>query len=105
MATVIQKIDPNRHNMRIISHGMRVIIPSMPVIDRESIGAAFGRAPQGRGAPLWMLSLSIMGMLGLDAGIPCPIMRILCLFGLIFWIIMAIPLFFPTRPIPAALEI
>ena len=25
--------------------------------DKETIGAAFGRAPQGRGAPLWMLSL------------------------------------------------
>ena len=25
--------------------------------NKESIGAAFGRAPQGRGAPLWMLSL------------------------------------------------
>ena len=24
---------------------------------KESIGAAFGRAPQGRGAPLWLLSL------------------------------------------------
>ena len=25
--------------------------------NNESIGAAFGRAPHGRGAPLWMLSL------------------------------------------------
>ena len=84
---------------------MHVSRPRILRLDKESIGAAFGRAPQGRGAPLWMLSLSIMGMPGLDAGIPCPIMRILCLFGLISWIIMAIPLFFPTRPITAAREI
>ena len=105
MATVIQKIDPNRHKMRIISHGMRVIRPSMPVIDRESIGAAFGRAPQGRGAPLWMLSLSITGMPGLITRIPRLIMYILCRFGSIFWITVAIPVFFLTRPILGAREI
>ena len=25
--------------------------------NKETIGAAFGRAPQGRGAPLWLFSL------------------------------------------------
>ena len=25
--------------------------------NKETIGAAFGRAPQGRGAPLWLVSL------------------------------------------------
>ena len=84
---------------------MHILSHRTTTFDRESRGAAFGRTPQGRGAPLWMFSFSIMGMLVLDAGIPCPIMRILCLFGLIFWIIMAIPPFLPARPIPAAREI
>ena len=66
----IQGISPNRHKMHIISRGMHVLGPRILVLDKESIGAAFGRAPQGRGAPLWMLSLSIMSMLGLNADVP-----------------------------------
>ena len=57
MATVIQKIDPNRHNMRIISHGMRVIRPSMPVIDRESIHRGAPRPCGARPKAAPMLSL------------------------------------------------
>ena len=84
---------------------MHLFRPRILRLDKESIGAAFGRAPQGRSAPLWMLSLSITGMLGLITRIPWLIMRILCLFGSIFWITVAIPLFFLTRPILGAREI
>ena len=37
---------------------MYVLSHRTTTFDKESIGAAFGRAPQGRGAPLWLLSLS-----------------------------------------------
>ena len=70
MAMIIQKISPNKHKMRIIGHGMPASRPSIPIIDKESIGAAFGRAPQGRGAPLWMLSLSSLRILCLKRRLP-----------------------------------
>ena len=53
--------------------------------NKESIGAASGRAPQGRGAPLWLLSL-------LNLIILCPDIRILCLFGQIQQIFYEIPI-------------
>ena len=37
---------------------MHLLRPRILRPDKESIGVAFGRAPQGRGAPLWLLSLS-----------------------------------------------
>ena len=87
----LHKISPNRHKMRIIRHGMPAFRPGVLIIDKESTGAAFGRAPQGRGAPLWMLSLSSTSILALSTCIPRLIMCILCLFGLIPWIAMMIP--------------
>ena len=60
-------------------------------LNKESIGAAFGRAPQGRGAPLWMHSLFNVVVLCLRMRILRAIMRIVCMFGVIVWIISVIP--------------
>ena len=62
--------------------------------NNESIGAAFGHAPQGRGAPLWMLSWSSLRILGLKGCIPC-------LFGLILWLIPILPYLCPPHPTPS----
>ena len=63
---------------------------------KENKGAAFGRAPQGRGAPLWMLSLLNLIILSLNTPVLCLSIRILWLFGSILQIIALIhylPLF------------
>ena len=57
MIRIIQRIKPNSHRMHIIRHGMHLLRPRILRLDTENIGAAFGRAPQGRGAPLWLVSL------------------------------------------------
>ena len=51
--------------------------------NKESIGAAFGRAPQGRGAPLWMLSLFNVVVLCLRMHTLRAIIRVLCTLGVI----------------------
>ena len=91
---IIQKISQNRHKMRASRHGMPAFRPGVLIIDKESIHRG---APHPCGAP--MLPLSIMRTPGLNAGIPCLMVRILCLFGLIFWIIMAIP-YSDWSPVP-----
>ena len=56
--------------MRIIVRREHVLSHGMATFDKESIGAAFGRAPQGRGAPLWLwllfslFSLVLLHILG-----------------------------------------
>ena len=45
------------HKMRIIVRRMHLLSHRITTFDKESKGAAFGRAPQGRGAPLWLFSL------------------------------------------------
>ena len=53
------------------------------IFNKESIGAAFGRAPQGRGAPLWMLSLFNVVVLCLRMHNLRAIIRVLCTLGVI----------------------
>ena len=43
--------------MCVIIRWIQIFRHRIITFNKESIGAAFGRAPQGRGAPLWMLSL------------------------------------------------
>ena len=43
--------------MGVIIRWIQIFRHRRITFNKESKGAAFGRAPQGRGAPLWMLSL------------------------------------------------
>ena len=43
--------------MGVIIRWIQIFRHRIITFNKESKGAAFGRAPQGRGAPLWMLSL------------------------------------------------
>ena len=70
--------------------GFRISISS-----KESISAAFGRAPQGRGAPLWRLSLLDMLILTPNLCILYMIIHILYLIWIIPWIIRKISYFLP----------
>ena len=58
MVQSICKITPSVHQMRAVVRRMHVFSYRTTTFDKESRGAAVGRAPQGRGAPLWLLSLS-----------------------------------------------
>ena len=89
---IIHIVTKNRRKMRRSIHGMHMFRLRISIFNKESIGAAFGRAPQGRGAPLWMLSLLNLIILCLEMCILHIIMRILCLFGNISRIISIIPI-------------
>ena len=54
---IFHEMLPHRHKMHIILHRMHIARHRIIIFDKESIGVAFGRAPQGRGASLWMLSV------------------------------------------------
>ena len=79
----ICKITPSVHKTRIIVRRMHVLSHRTTTFDKESIGAAFGRAPQGRGAPLWMLSLFNVVVLCLRMHTLRAIIRVLCTLGVI----------------------
>ena len=74
--------------MPIIIRRMHISRHRIIRFNKESIGAAFGRAPQGRGAPLWMLSLLNLIILCLEMCILHIIIRISCLFGNIYELIV-----------------
>ena len=84
--------------MDIIIHRIHICRHRIIIFNKESKGAAFGRAPQGRGAPLWLLSLLNMMILCLHIWILCIIISILHLFGMIFQIMRIIPYLFPLEP-------
>ena len=69
--------------MQIIIHRMHRFGVRISIFNKESIGAAFGRAPQGRGAPLWMLSLFNVVVLCLRMHTLRAIIRVLCTLGVI----------------------
>ena len=73
--------------------------------NKESIGAASGRAPQGCGAPLWLLSLLNMIILCLHIWILCIIISISRLIGMIFQIMKIIQYLPLLRPFQGAREI
>ena len=54
------------------------------IFSKENIGAAFGRAPLGRFAPQWLLSLLNMLILSTNACILCMIACILCVFCIFY---------------------
>ncbi len=62
--------------MRIIARRMHILRHRITIFSKESKGAASGRAPQGRGAPLWLLSLLDIVILCLRMCILRAIMRI-----------------------------
>ena len=80
---IIREMLPNRHKMRIIIRRMHISRHRIIRFNKESIGAAFGRAPQGRGAPLWMLSLFNVVVLCLRMHTLRAIIRVLCTLGVI----------------------
>ena len=51
------KTSTSKHDRRIIVQRLQDLRQRTTTFDKESKGAAFGRAPPGRGAPLWLLSL------------------------------------------------
>ena len=52
---MIHRTMPDIHKMRRIPRRMHILSHRIATFDRQSKGAAFGRAPQGRFAPLWLL--------------------------------------------------
>ena len=66
LSSIIWKIIPSRCNIDIILHRTYIFRHRTIIFNKESKGAAFGRAPQGRGAPLCMLSLLNMIILCLN---------------------------------------
>ena len=69
--------------MDIIIHRIHICRHRIIIFNKESKGAAFGRAPQGRGAPLWMLSLFNVVVLCLRMHTLRAIIRVLCTLGVI----------------------
>ena len=86
-----QIITQLRYKMRIIIHRMRRFGVGIVIFNKESIDEDFGRAPQGRGAPLWLLSLLNTIILCLHIWILCIITSISRLFGMILQIMEIIP--------------
>ena len=85
------KTMPDKHKMLRIPRRMHILSQRIAKFDRESKGAAFGRAPQGRGAPLWLLSLSNVAILWLRTCILRGILCILCMSGMVLWITCIFP--------------
>ena len=75
---------------RIITCRMRILRHRTTTLNKESIGAAFGCDPQGPGAPPWMLSLFNVVVLCLRMRILRAIVRVVCAFGMILWMISMI---------------
>ena len=88
---IIHRTMPDIHRMRIIPCRMHILRHRIATFDKESKGAAFGRAPQGRFAPLWLLSLSNVAILWLRMCILRGILCILCMSGMVLWIICIFP--------------
>ena len=105
LSSIIWKIIPSRCNIDIILHSIYIFRHRIIIFNKESKGAAFGRAPQGRGAPLWLLSLLNMIILCLHIWILCIIISILRLFGMIFQIMKIITYLSLLRPCQGAREI
>ena len=74
---------PRVHKTRMIARRVCILRHRTTTLNKESIGAAFGRAPQGRGAPLWMLSLVNVVVLCLRMHTLRAIIRVLCTLGVI----------------------
>ena len=87
---IIHRTMPDIHRMRIIPCRLHILRHRIATFDQASKGAACGRAPQGRGAPLWLLSWSNVAILCLGMCILHVIMCILCMSGIVLWIIRII---------------
>ena len=91
--------------MGLVIHRIHIFRHRRIIFNKESKGAAFGRAPQGRGAPLWLLSLLNMIILCLHMWILCIIISISRLFGMLLQIMERIPYLSPLEPFQVAREI
>ena len=91
--------------MHAIIHKMHAFVDRINIFSKESIGAAFGRAPQGRGAPLWLFSLLTIVILCINMCILCVVRRILYVFYIFWRIILNNSLCLPIHPLNGAYEI